>query len=62
MKPVFLKKSEIACISKTDDRRDLRPCSIDSEGPILGGSSERHFAPTSTVFPVIAKNVSASKV
>ncbi len=56
VKPVFLKKREIPCISKTDDRRDLGPSLIDSEGPILGGSSERHFAPTSTVFAVIAKN------
>eukprot|EP00116_Pleurobrachia_bachei_P007074 sb/3467336/ len=46
---------EIACISKTTDFRDLRPSLNDSEGPILGGSSERHFSPTSTVFAVIAK-------
>ena len=56
VKPVFLKKREIPCISKTDDRRDLGPSLIDSEGPILGGSSERHFAPTPTDFAVIAKN------
>ena len=60
MKPVILKNREVACISKTADLRDLGPCLNDSEGPILGGSSLRHFAPTSTVFAVIAKKVSAS--
>ena len=56
VKPGILKNREIACISKTADRRDLRPCLNDSAGPILGGSSERHFAPTSTIFAVIAIN------
>ena len=62
VKPVILKNIEIACISKTADPRDLGPCLKDSEGPIFGaGSSQRHFAPTSAVFAVIAKKVSARR-
>ena len=62
MKPVILINREIACISKTANRRDLGPCLNDSEGPILGGgSSERRFSPTSTVFSVTAKKASARK-
>ena len=56
MKPVILKNREIACISKTTDRRDLRPCLNDSAGPILGGLPQKHFSPTSTVFALIARN------
>ena len=61
MKPGILENREIACISKTTNRRDLRPCLNDSAGPILGGSSQKHFAPTSTIFAVIAKNDLARK-
>ena len=56
MKPVILKNREIACISKTTDHRDLRPCLNDSAGPILGGLPQKHFSPTSTVFALIARN------
>eukprot|EP00116_Pleurobrachia_bachei_P008545 sb/3468807/ len=52
--PQVCESSKLPCISKTTDFRDLRPSLNDSEGPILGGSSERHFSPTSTVFAVIA--------
>ena len=56
MKPVISKNREIACISKTTDHRDLRPCLNDSAGPILGGLPQKHFSPTSTVFALIARN------
>ena len=52
MKSVILKNREIACISKTSNCTDLGLCLNDSEGPILEGSSERCFSPTSTVFSV----------
>ena len=52
--PHFFENNKNAHISKTAGFRALILCSIDSAGPILGGSPHMHFSPTPSPFELSA--------